>query len=206
MTKEIALILLAKISNIPYLERQSGIVQVVEKTVLIDGEKPYQVTLRIPITSFASFENCNTSQAMVAMIPDSSFKGMVYFEDGGTGIGIRQRGSMAYQSSLRMVCWLNTNLISGSPNMLLSASMISDILKRLVINPFNSAPFSRISIAALRVTQDRSIFSKYAYSEAETQYLMSPFEYFAIDFSVKFEMPFECASPVVITDNPNTCL
>ena len=60
-------------------------------------------------------------------------------------------------------------------------------------------------VSFIRVTPDREaprspeLFSKYTYDEAETQYLMLPFEYFAFDFQVSYVLKNGCAIPNVVT-------
>ena len=204
MNKELSIVLRDRISDLLYVEKVSGLVQVFNKLISVD--EGGNIVKKIPVTSSATFENCNTEQKLVEMIPDSSIKGMVYFEDQGINQPAKVPNGMSYKSSLRLVCWLNTNLISSQSDMLLSARVMNDIIKRLVVNPFNSIPFTRVTVLVQNIVQDNSIFSKYSYSEQETQYLMAPFEYFAIDFLISYTVPFACPSPVMISESPKLCL
>ncbi len=206
MNKELSLVLLSKLSGLTYLDHTSGLVQVFEKTIPIDGDSQFTVKKRIPVTSFATNIECNTSMDQVAMIPDSRYATLLYFEDGGITATVAVRGGIGYESRLRIVCWMNTNMITGNSDMLLSSKAINDILEKLITGPFNSPPFTRIIVSVASIpAQDRSIFSPYDYSESETQYLMPPFEFFAIDLNIKFVIPFAC-SPGITVAQSNQCL
>jgi len=233
MTKELSLILLQKINDAPYLDRKSGLVQTFDK--VMEMTDAGAITKRIPVTAFATLAQCN-NQRMTHMIPDSSYKGMVYFEDYGTRPTGPDRSGYSYSSNIRLVCWLNTNRISGSADMLLSAVIINDLIKKLTANKLGNYSLPRylitdagfqlitddgipllsegggVQFTKLNVTvtaipvQDNRIFSKYDYSEKETQYLMSPFEYFAIDLSVNYSIPAACGNDITVTETPATCL
>ena len=208
MNKELSVILRDKIADAPYLERLSGLVQVFEKTIAVDGEAGRTIKKKIPVTSFATFQECESNnQAQVAMVPNSKYKGILYFEDGGINTPTPSRGGMQYISRLRLVCWLNTKLITGQTDMSLTTRVIADILGRFAGNPFNVSPFTKIAVKVANIpAQDKSIFSPYDYSEAETQYLMAPFEYFALDLNISYTIPFLCVTDISVTEDPNTCL
>lgn len=206
MNKELSIIILDKIKDAPYLDRVSGMVQVYDK--VIEAEEGVTVTKKIPITSFACFQDCaTTSQAQVAMIPDSRYKSLLYFEDGGVSGPVKVNGGMQYQSKLRIVCWLNTKLINGQTNMLMSGQIMTDIIKKVSGNPFNLTPFTRIAVKVSNIPiQNADIFSPYDYSEQETQYLMAPFEYFALDLLVSFVIPFDCMPEINCEQDPCSIL
>lgn len=235
MNKELSLILLERINDVPFLDRKSGLVQTFERVLQKDDQT--SLTKRIPLTAFSATTECSTLPEVTHMIPDSSYKGMVYFEDYGSSAKL-DRGGMAYSSKIRLVCWLNTNLIAGRSNMVLSAICINDLLKRLTANPNanvnvpsfmltdggelvftdeegNDMPiltegttkFNRLNVTLTNIPpQSRDIFSKYDYSELETQYLMPPFEYFALDLLATYIVPFACTDTLTLTNNPKTCL
>jgi len=194
MNKELSLILLSKLQDAPWISRTSGVVQVVNR-VIDTGDGTF-VTKRVPLAAYATSQDCGGTQA--DMIPDSSYKGMLYFEDGGVTAPVKARTGWQYTSKLRLVCWLNTQLITGDDSTLLSARVITDIATRLSGNPFSNTPFSRIAVSISNIPmQDATIFSKYDYSETETQYLMAPYEYFALDLSVTYIIAGSCVNEVV---------
>lgn len=202
MNKELSVILLNKLGTPYYLDRTSGLVQTFERVIESDGGAA--VTKRIPVSSFATFQECTANpQAQISMVPNSKFKSVLYFEDNGITGPTMVRAGAEYLSRVRLVCWLNTKLIAGQSNMGLTTMIISDIIKKLSGNPFNSSPFTKIAVKIGSIPpQDKSIFSKYDYSEKETQYLMAPFEYFALDLNVTYTIPFGCVDDSIINPAP----
>lgn len=207
MNKEVALLLLDKIKSAPYLDRVSGLVQTFEK--VYEDELGRAIKKRLPVSSFASFQDCaDKPQPQIDMIPNSRYKSLLYFEDQGISSPTQNRLGFDYISRIRLVCWLNTKLIAGQSNMLMSAQVINDLVGKLVgINPWNVAPFTRISVKVAGIpNQDKGIFSKYDYREEESQYLMPPFEYFAIDFNVYYTIPKDCLPPIETSLDPCSIL
>jgi hypothetical protein len=202
MNKQLALILLDKLKDASYLDRTSGIVQVI--TRVTEGDGGIRVEKKLPFTSFATYEDYGNAEKL--MVPDSRFKSCLYFEDNGViqqnASAVRGVRGATYESRIRIVCWLNTLIISGAPDMLLSAKVMADIVKRLTQTPhFNSEPFINIntSIATIPAQDDR-IFSQYDYDATRTQYLMSPFDFFAIDLLVNYQIPDACLNSFVVVN------
>jgi hypothetical protein len=189
MNKELSILLLNRVKDAPYLDRTSGMVQVFERS--IENEAGGTTVKKIPVTSSATFQDCG--RKLADMIPNSKCKGMLYFEDGGISSPTPVRAGMQYTSRLRLVCWLNTERITGAANMQLTARAVTDLITRLTGNPFNCAPFSRVTVKVDAIpVQDKAIFNKYDYSEADLQYLMSPYEYFGIDLQVTYYVANTC--------------
>ena len=203
MNKELSLALLSKLSDIVYLDRTSGCVQVVES--VIEGDNSLSITKKIPVTSLATYTDTIDNAQLVDMIPDGSYMGMLYFEDNGINNAVKKTGGMSYVSRLRLVCWLNTQRITGKSDMLLCSRVMSDVIERITAGVYNSGPFLRIQANVENIpVQDSAIFSKYDYSETQTQYLMAPFEFFAIDLVVNFIVPFNCSSEIEVME-ANQC-
>lgn len=197
MNKQIALLLLSKIKDAPYLDRVSGVVQVVSKTESTDGGLTY--TKKIPYSSTATADDLGKVDA--AMIPDSGFKSCLYFEDGGLRVLGNVRDGLRYQSSLRLVCWLNTDMINTDEDKLMVAKVMPDICSKWgTIETFNEAPFTQVKVTGMTMPPaDSNIFSPYDYDEKATQYLMFPFDFFAIDLTVEFTVVNACLAPVIST-------
>lgn len=203
MNKQIAIIL-RDLCSAPYLDRTCGLVQTFDR--VIEGDNGISVVKRIPVTTSASFQECNTSLTQFDMIPNSKYKGMLYFEDGGITGQTPVRNGIEYISRIRLVCWLNTKLIKGEQDPLLAGMIMADIIRKLGGNPFNSAPFTRITVQVANIpVQDKAIFKNYDYSEQQTQYLMAPFAYFALDLNVSFAVPNSCLSNITVNPNLPKC-
>lgn len=196
MNRALAEILLSKLNTATYIDKKAGIVYPFEKVVV--PETGPKVVKRIPV-AYINEEN-------VIMIPDGRNKCMVYFEDKGISSPSKVGRGWQYVSNMRLVCWLNSKLISGQPDSTLVAMIITDITDKLTgFGHFNSTPFTRILPKVTQVpAQDKSIFSKYDYEEKDIQYLMQPYDYFAIDLNISFTIPVSCLNSITVTP-PEEC-
>jgi len=190
VNKQISLILLSKLGDATYLDRTSGVVQVVRK--YNETDEGFKIEKRIPYAHSATWQELATMDK--AMIPNSKFKSCLYFEDKGIDIGQDVRGNVQYTSRLRLVCWLNMNIINGIYDPTVTSKIMADIIFRLLaVQNENSDPFSRVTVKLAGIAeQSQDIFSAYDYAERETQFLMPPFDFFAIDFAVSFTMSKSC--------------
>ena len=68
----------------------------------------------------------------------------------------------------------------------------------------NVFPYSFIRIELTgEETKNVSIFSKYTYNEEEKQYLIYPFDYFALNYEISFYVGINCIDPILIS--PSVC-
>src|SRR5688500_11718175 len=74
-----------------------------------------------------------------------------------------------------------------------TAKTMGYVLNQLSGNPWNDGVFSRLSVTVSKILpQDRNIFAKYTYKETDVQYLLPPYEFWAVDLKVKFSIPYAC--------------
>lgn len=204
MNKPLSLVLLSTIGDLPYIDKKTGLVQTVFKPINANGETKY---IKIPVSTLATAQECSASDtAAVDMVPDSKYKGILYFEDRGTGLGARRSVSQQYRSELRLVCWLNTLKINGGePDMSFSAKAMNEIINIVTGKIISSSPFVNINATVSRIPeQNANIFSPYDYDERRTQYLFSPYDFFAVDLSVSFDLARNCIPDLLVTP-PTKC-
>lgn len=198
MNKQIALLLLSKLSDATYLDRTSGLVQVVRK--YFESEEGFKTEKRFPYSHSATFQELATMDK--AMIPNSKYKSCLYFEDRGIDSSGMIRGNVQYTSRLRLVCWLNMQIINGLYEPAATSKIMADIIFRLLeIQNLNEDPFSRVTVKLTSIAeQSQDIFSAYDYAETQSQYLMPPFDFFAIDFLVSFSMSNTCPREINVVN------
>lgn len=210
MNKGIANILLNRLGTLPFIDLYGGIVSVQEKEdFFVDEIHPNgkKVLNKFPVACDVIDHNvCAVPGKLVPMIPDSKRKGILYFEDMGVVSNGRKGIYMDFTSSLRLVVWLNTKHINLNPCFELTMPVMAHILSRLTnVNPFNSNNFLRINISVNKIPQaNKDIFSKYTYDLAITQYLMQPFEFFALDLLVNYSILPSCINEITIK-TPSQC-
>lgn len=185
-------VLVAKIikdllSPLPYFDLASGLVQVITKS---DNSENKSVNKRFPIEVDVSEENNSN-----ALYPRDDIKGMFFLEDGGA----RSEGHNDWTSDLTLVCWFCPKKIASNPESVAANALadISDAFKTF----HNSSPVSRLKINIVSMPQrDSGIFSKYTFDERQTQFLMPPFDFFALKLKCSYRLISNCLIPL----NPPT--
>lgn len=193
MNKELANHLLNKLINAPFIDVGAGIVQAVEysDTQYSDKNEGRVFVKRMPVAEMAVIKGdtgCTLDNVEKDLVPNSSKRGIFYFEDAGVQPLGFKGSKMMYRSRLLLVCWINRQLAFGEKYALVSGRCIQWFINQLVgKNPYNSDIFLGLTIKANRILeQNKSIFSKYTYDEKVLQYLRPPFEYFAIEFVCEY--------------------
>lgn len=160
------------------------------------------ITKTFPVACDITYEMCDGSPDTLRMFaPDSKKRCVIYFEDKGIGEETVD-GKKKMVSNLRLVCWMNLNRFSNA-GCSLSFYAISSLLK----NVFDQRPVNFQSIVqglqCVSTTipkKGAEIFSQYTYNEYR-QYLLKPFDYFAIDIKTYFTVNNDCLPELIPTDD-----
>ena len=167
-----------------FVDKIAGLVQTV--TISIDDVKK-----SFPVACTFTAEDCKNG-VYNDLALDSKYKTIIYFEDGGVTHNGSQGNFVCYTSRLRLVCWINTLKYkadwcgSGVP-CTVSAEIIKKILCCLPTFPEEITPYVRVMpVIVSEEIRSNSIFSKYSYNELQTQYLMYPYDFFALNIETDF--------------------
>lgn len=184
MNNKISNLLKTYLEPLSWTEKLSGIVQTVS---VKEGLKDAPVDKTYPVSVNITAEQ-GTKGAYLDLAPNSKKKSVLYFEDKGVSYVERLGSRLKFQSSLRLVCWLNLGMIGDVPGV--SGDYVIAVIKALPTTPIQTADFVSIFISGIsQVERDVSIFSKYTYNEQALQYLMYPYDYFALDLTIDFVIP-----------------
>lgn len=206
MNKQVAHILKDALGAIPGIDKMAGMVQTVEfQDTIYDesGTIPTTTIKKVPISCDVDVAACQQND----LIPDSSKKGMLYFEDGGiTPLG-KVGEYYKWRSKLRMVVWLNAKFINGNACYEITPLMLTHIVNKLdSLNATNQGNFLKLQIGIDNIPkQGKALFSEYTYDLYNTQYLMAPYEFFGIDLSVEYQMHPNCFAQLQLVQNPDLC-
>lgn len=198
MIEDIVNLIKSDIQTLAFIDKIGGIVKpmIIKK---INGDATIDKT--IPVCYNDTKTKCEVSD-YVDYCPNTKFKSVSYFE----GNELNQIDSTAkyvqYETVLRFVCWLNLPLINQTLTPLNNVPF--EILEAVNRRLNNVSPFVFGRITQANIIKGSDIFSPYSYDEAENQYLIFPFDYFAVDFTVNFRVPFACINNVTL--NPAICL
>ena len=207
MNKELSKILRERLQEnggLPFVERYAGLVQTVEK-IDIDVNQN-NVRKRFPVATESVLNGVCSSNEII-MTPDSSVKGIIYFEDGGTTPMGRKGSRFLYSSNLTLVCWINRAKVVSNIYSEITGIAIQNIIEKMRVdeNPENVSIFTGMTVSVVRILpQEASIFSKYTYDETITQFLRPPFEFFALGLQIKYGINSDCVEPLTIT-NEEVC-
>lgn len=206
MNKGLAHVLINRIGRISFIDLYAGIVSVQEKKdVEVDdlGKVIKSTINRFPVSAdFIDYSNDSAEvMELVSLIPDSKRNGILYFEDNG----IRYNGSSGtfsnYRSSLRLVCWLNTKFIEKNEYHELGLPVMNEIITRLKGRRFffNQDGYLKVFLTIGNIPKHgKELFAAYTYDENVTQFLMPPYESFAIDLQVDFSVSNNCTNNVML--------
>ena len=192
MNNLIANALKNQISDLTWVDKIAGLVQTAnirQKTGDNVTDKSYPISCDIT-------EDACLKGAYQDLCPNSKKKSVVYFEDQGVTFDRQEGNRLYYVSSLRLVCWLNLQLIqevgckkdvTGCGT---SGDYVIEVIKKFNYVPFNVGGLYMIMIQPpSQVERSVEIFSKYTYNEEALQYLMFPYDYFALNITTNFTIP-----------------
>jgi hypothetical protein len=192
MNNKIADIIKGQIEGLTWIDKIAGLVQTANVRIT-SGETATEKSY--PISCNITADACMKG-GYQDLCPNSKKKSIVYFEDRGLTFDRQEGNHLYYVSSLRLVCWLNLQLIQEEAckkdvtGCGTSGDYVLEVIKKFDYKPFNSGGLYGIMIhPPSQVERSVDIFSKYTYSEVSTQFLMFPYDYFSLDFSVDFFVP-----------------
>jgi hypothetical protein len=194
MIHRIATILKDRIAAFTYVDKIGGLTRVARQQR--EGKE-----IVIPVAGDVDEAYACDPATIRDMVPDDRYGCMVYFEDRGTTReSTRTRGTF-YSASLRLVCWVNTAKFGSDPN-------AADRIIEQFVNDLNvGQPYNTDTLIGLNHQVDgfpqrgASIFSQYTYPEAARQYLLWPFDAFAVDITATYRIKPGCEDAPVPDDD-----
>jgi hypothetical protein len=189
MNQAVANIIKTHIEGLDFIDKIAGLTAVTYFDVKNkDGEL---VQKAVPIACCVTADDCKEG-AYNDLMPDSKYKTVIYFEDRGVKFLRKESHWKYYQSDLRLVCWINIAKILGDDcktgtACTLAAHLIAEIVRVLPEFPQHHSPFNFVySEVVSQDIRSNSIFAAYTYDEKHSQYLMYPYDYFALDIQTLF--------------------
>lgn len=200
MNAEIANIVLDAIKDLNWVDKYAGLVRPV---TIVQPTPTGTIRKVFPVSCSINETQCKPGDYQ-ELIPNTNYKSVVYFEDGGVTVTGRDARFVDCRSTLSLIAWLNGKKL-GNDGCDLSSIAVLNIIKALTpyFSNFNSGSFAKIKIAAVSEDpKNANIFTRYSYDESTTQYLMYPFDYFRLNLSVVFSVPLGCIDDMTIEERP----
>lgn len=184
------------LSDINFNDRNFGLIRVHrEKQKMTDGqvEKVYPVYKHTPAS-------CNAGKEETC-IPDSAFMSLSYHETQAVSITQGGNGFLDVTAQIRNVWWINANKVDSD------TVYIDELALNVIKNyPVKIANFDNMAMVHIQVTgtdMSPAIFGQYSYNEANRQYLMPPYFFFAINYTASFRVHRDCVNDITL--NPSSC-
>lgn len=186
--------------GLSFVEVYAGLVQTVEYR---DPNSDATVLAkRMPVSHDTSIDpECSISPER-ALVPDSSKKGVLYFEDNGTSFIDRGSGGMLrFRARLTLVVWMNRARITGDSYGNIMAFCIASIIDKLKVKTLkNEGNFMRLQVMPGTISQNPAVFSRYTYDESVMQYLRPPFDFAGVDLTIDYAVHPSCIDEIIINE------
>lgn len=189
MNQAIANIIKTKIEGLDFVDKIAGLTSVTYFD--IKDKDNNLVQKAFPIACCVSADDCKEG-SYNELMPDSKYKTVIYFEDMGVTFNRSESHWKYYTSNLRLVCWINVAKILGDDcnegtACTLSSHLITEIIRVLPEFADHYYPFNHVYSEVInQEIRSNSIFAAYTYDEKHAQYLMYPYDYFALDIQTQF--------------------
>jgi hypothetical protein len=198
MNSGIADIFKMRIASLPFVDRLAGIVRVVIMAVESDGGTTKRIAY--PIACDVTQADCQAGKYS-DLAPNASKKSVIYFEEVAAPVLVNSDGGkLRFRSTVKMVGWLNL-LKLGKADCNITPAVVSSILTALPTSNFNSGIYTRIKITGIAEDiKSSAIFSRYSYDEPVMQYLLYPYDYFALNITCEFTISKGCIPEFALGD------
>ena len=201
------------IQALDFVERYGGLVQ---KVTYKNRDKNGQyVDESYPVSCMVNQQDCNTSgQFYTDLIPNDKLRGVFYFEvlQGMTDQGPIIAQGKVYKSMriftgrARLVGWVNTKRLGVSEECYFSGQLVRKFMqilntKHIKVNDSGFLNGARVEFNVLQeLPKTSAIFDKYTYN-LDKQFLLDPFDYFAIDVEIRATMQTGCQFDVSLANS-----
>ena len=200
MNSEIANILKDKIDGLPFVDRIAGLVTTLTLSEETEAGKKRKT---FPVACNVSQADCMAGRYQ-DLVPDTAKKSVLYFEEvEGAQMTGMEGNKMNFRSTLILVGWLNLKKM-GLTDCGWSSTAVLQIIRELsaYMQPSNHGnKFIHFKVTGISQAKKTSaVFSKYTYDEAVTQYLIYPYDYFAVNIAFEFSINKNCIQDAEIPD------
>lgn len=202
MIQSIAEAIRTRIAPLSFMDKHAGVVRAATFATEDPNVAGRWIRKSFPIACDVTKDECLTG-AWRDLVPDTRYKSVSYFEDGGVRYVGKEGNLIQYKASLNWICWLNLPKL-GVTDCSISGAIISSVIAAIPDQPFNSGSLTRIRIRPIgELPKTAAIFNKYTYDETLLQYLLGPFDYFCLQFEVDFVIDKRCIDQYTFTDPIN---
>jgi hypothetical protein len=197
MNAKIADILKDQLTELSFVDKLAGLVKPITYTDKAGNEKTFPVAV----------DGATPCDPMhyTDLVPDSSKLSIIYFEDQGMDVINSGCRYVDCETKLKLVCWCNLAKINAD---IVSAELLKLAIMMTIPTRIDNTDWVTKIFVKFEGEETKSpdIFGGYTYDEKQNQYLMYPYDYFALNYSVKYSIPMnaECIDTLIL--NPKLCI
>lgn len=201
MTNEIAKILANALS--PLVDSQ--IITTLCGLSKVATQKKAESTVRFPVPYDDSSPSYQIDRSQ--LVPDNRQTAIVYFEGNDTDITSFEGKKSKGRTSLKLVCWYNSQKLENPRGGSAHVILVSKILS--LISKAKSRPDDVVQGLEIDVTRiydsSAALFSRYTYKEEYGQYLQNPYFALGIDITVTYQINHGCTSELLAANAVDCC-
>ena len=177
------------------------------KDVLVGIAKPLKVNdngkiRTMPVAYNANPDACSIGSYYLDLIPNSTKKSIIYFEEDGTKINGYTKDYIDMTSKIRLIGWFNFKKINK--NLHTSTLLVANVMKLIPARLANMTYINSIRIEFdEELPQTPALFGRYDYNEAEHQYITYPYGCFGLVYTINYRVNLDCVP--LITEDLEPC-
>jgi hypothetical protein len=185
-------------TGLTWLDKVCGRVETIQEKIITPNGN---ITKSYPAYRDPNQTGCAAGNNYQRCSPDTKYKSLVYMEASEPVRDLITANYDEYSMSVDIVIWLNLKKLN---NTYANASDFADELMAALPDRLNpTGAYNTIRMDQNGCSRDIAIINKYSYDEAESQYLIYPFDITVISLSVKFRRTKNCHKSTAL--NPSEC-
>lgn len=180
MNEPLAAILAERLRTLPFADRVAGLVRPVEQR-LPDGERT--IVNRYPYPVNLPVKTCDNSDFYLLPSPETA--SIHFFEDGGSRPYEFQAGVKGFESSLRLLGWLNPNRLT----LPLSDARWQAAVLEALNGKLPTSVYRNLFIQARTLSADAGLWNKYTYNDKLLYY---PYQLLGLELTCRYVLDPKC--------------
>ena len=179
--------------TLPLLTKVGGLVKVAVK------KNTEGVNILFPVVWNEAVTDCNASDE-IDFVPDSSEKGIAYFELLNSQNTKKLAGVKEYEFRVRLVVWFDSRWVQDY-----SLDKVMGAVQSRIYKNYNLLGASHIRSTTVIFETDEpqtaTIFSRYTYDETVKQYLRRPYDFFSSVYTIRLIVNSSCFDNITIKES-----
>ena len=195
-----------ELTALPWVERYGGIARPLR--IYTEGTETYKL---YPIRKGLTHDQCHRQARYTDLIPDSRYANLLYSEiqqhPTERPSTVKGRNMVMMESKVRLVYWLNLAKMGKTQDgSEVTAGRIGKELISTLIGMAKLTDGSTVEyLGFTNIVSDPAIFSPYDYPQSIGALMLYPYDFGAVDFTVRHHFTGGCDTPMAL-ETPIECV